>query len=340
MGRAERPGAGPQLRGPVWCCPCARLASPARRTSSRACPPPRACRKRRAATPCPAAPARGAARHLPPVGVETDRARGGLAEVRWVGGWACAVAGPAAAAAAAAAAATAGRQRRRWAACLGSSPGARHACKGCDPPRPRLFAVRRSQGIRGAELAELVQHTPSVLRCAAAAAGASSRGQCGLQHGGTLASRPSRRHRSAHPLSSPALALAHHARTPRSASVDEQLEPLAGLLRWAGASPADVLRAYPDLAAVPVAHLKGSRHVLRQLGVVGALRCRLGPRVGGSSPRWQDVLPRRPACVRGSAFSSRHSAALDSRLPPAPCLSILHSLSPSATPATLATPSP
>lgn len=57
----------------------------------------------------------------------------------------------------------------------------------------------------------------------------------------------------------------------RSASVDEQLEPLADLIRWAGGSPHDVLLAFPGIAAVPVAHLQGTRHVLRQLGVTGAV---------------------------------------------------------------------
>lgn len=56
---------------------------------------------------------------------------------------------------------------------------------------------------------------------------------------------------------------------PCSASVDDQLEPLAALVQSAGGSPRDVLLAYPGIAVVPVAHLKGTRHVLRQLGVAG-----------------------------------------------------------------------
>ena len=54
-----------------------------------------------------------------------------------------------------------------------------------------------------------------------------------------------------------------------SASVDDQLEPLAALVQSAGGSPRDVLLAYPGIAVVPVPHLKGTRHVLRQLGVAG-----------------------------------------------------------------------
>ena len=57
---------------------------------------------------------------------------------------------------------------------------------------------------------------------------------------------------------------------PCSASVDEQLEPLATFIKQAGGSPAAVLLTCPGIAAVPVAHLKGARHVLRQLGVTGA----------------------------------------------------------------------
>ena len=53
---------------------------------------------------------------------------------------------------------------------------------------------------------------------------------------------------------------------PCSASVDEQLDPLSALIRGAGGSPRDVPLTYPGLVAVPVAHLAGARHVLRQLG--------------------------------------------------------------------------
>ena len=62
----------------------------------------------------------------------------------------------------------------------------------------------------------------------------------------------------------------------RSASVDDQVEPLSALVRAAGGTPREVLLAYPGLAVVPVAHLKGTRHVLRQLGVAGAGAGRLG----------------------------------------------------------------
>lgn len=64
----------------------------------------------------------------------------------------------------------------------------------------------------------------------------------------------------------------------RSASVDDQLEPLSALVRTAGGTPRDVLLAYPGLAVVPVAHLKGTCHVLRQLGVAGA---------GAGRPGWR-----------------------------------------------------
>ena len=61
--------------------------------------------------------------------------------------------------------------------------------------------------------------------------------------------------------------LVQHTPAVLSAGVEAQLEPLAGAIRAAGGRPRDVLAAYPGLAAVPVAQLLGTRHVLRQLGV-------------------------------------------------------------------------
>lgn len=60
-----------------------------------------------------------------------------------------------------------------------------------------------------------------------------------------------------------------------SCSVDDQLEPLAAWIASMGGDPSAVLNAYPGLVAVPVASLKGTRHVLRQLGAPGgAIGCR------------------------------------------------------------------
>lgn len=52
-----------------------------------------------------------------------------------------------------------------------------------------------------------------------------------------------------------------------SLSVDEQLEPLASFISAAKGSPSGVLHQYPNLAAVPMGAIKGTWHVLRQLGV-------------------------------------------------------------------------
>ena len=68
--------------------------------------------------------------------------------------------------------------------------------------------------------------------------------------------------------------------------MDDQLEPLSALIRAAGGSPRDVLLAYPGLVVVPVAHLKGTRHLLRQLGVAGAGRG-WSVRAGKPGERWR-----------------------------------------------------
>ncbi|GAB4820230.1 hypothetical protein N2152v2_007276 [Parachlorella kessleri] len=49
-------------------------------------------------------------------------------------------------------------------------------------------------------------------------------------------------------------------------SVDEQLQPVAELVEQLGGRPVEVLRRYPQLGEVPVAHLAGTWHVLRQVG--------------------------------------------------------------------------
>ena len=121
----------------------------------------------------------------------------------------------------------------------------------------------RSIGIGGAQLAELIRHTPAILRCgcrgAAAAAGRRRCRELCYQLASVAAQH------NMHALDSRSVAFC-----PCSASVDEQLEPLAALIQQAGGSPAAVLLTYPGIAAVPVAHLKGTRHVLRQLDVTGA----------------------------------------------------------------------
>lgn len=60
--------------------------------------------------------------------------------------------------------------------------------------------------------------------------------------------------------------LVRHTPSVLSCSVDDQLEPLAAWIASMGGDPSAVLNAYPGLVAVPVASLKGTRHVLRQLG--------------------------------------------------------------------------
>ncbi|KAL4427909.1 hypothetical protein ABPG75_001998 [Micractinium tetrahymenae] len=60
--------------------------------------------------------------------------------------------------------------------------------------------------------------------------------------------------------------LVRHTPAVLSCSVDDQLEPLSGFVTSMGGDPSAVLQASPGLVVVPVASLKGTRHVLRQLG--------------------------------------------------------------------------